>query len=176
MTINRYGDPMIKKPRPYIKTITNKDKIFVAYLIVHTNTKKVYVGSSGQPGIRMKSHFRELKKGKHINYKLQKLYDEDPEFHTIFYKVKTRALAFDLEQALINYYFEKKRILNVSLSARFTRRKRIIREDGTVYRRPRRKYWKKNKFDPDWKKGYNKPKKKKVVRKKKKKAKKKKTA
>lgn len=175
MTINYYGDPMIKKPRPYIKTITNKDKIFVAYLIVHTNTKKVYVGSSGQPGIRMKSHFRELKKGKHVNYKLQKLYDEDPEFHTIFYKVKTRALAFDLEQALINYYFEKKRILNVSLNARFTRRKRIIREDGTVYRRPRKKYWKKNKFDPDWKKGYNKPKKKKVV-KRKKKSKKKKTA
>lgn len=150
---------MLKKPRPSVVTITNKTKMFCAYLIVHTNTRYVYVGSTGQPGIRFKSHFRDLKKGKHINYKLQKAYDEDPTFHTIVYKVKDRNKAFDLEQALINHYFEKKLTLNVSLTARFKRRKRIIREDGTVYRRPRKKYYKKR-VDGNSKKPYKKSKKK----------------
>lgn len=139
---------MLKKPklRPYITTITNKDKIFVAYLIVHTNTKRVYVGSSGQPGIRFKSHFRELKKGKHVNYKLQELYDSDPEFHTIVYKVANRAKAFDLEQALINYYLKKGLVLNISLNARFTRRRSVITADGRAVRlyRKGRKRWKKS--------------------------------
>lgn len=139
---------MLKKPRlrPILEIPKSKDKIFVAYLIVHTNTKRVYVGSTGQPGIRFKSHFRELAKGKHINYKLQEAYDTDPTFHTILYKVKNRAKAFDLEQALINYYLQKGLVLNISLNARFTRRRVVIRSDGTVKRRKRRRrYYKKDK-------------------------------
>ena len=141
---------MLKKPklRPYITTITNKDKIFVAYLIVHTNTKRVYVGSSGQPGIRFKSHFRELKKGKHVNYKMQELYNEDPEFHTIVYKVSNRSKAFDLEQALINYYLAKGLVLNISLNARYTRRRSVITADGRavrLYKGGRRRKWYKKK-------------------------------
>lgn len=121
---------MLKKLKPYIDTITSKEKIFAAYLLVHTNTRKVYVGSTNQPGLRFKTHFNKLKKQKHINYKLQKAYDEDPTFHTIVYKVATRAKAFDLEQALINYYLPKDLLLNISLSARFSFRGLIITAEG----------------------------------------------
>lgn len=163
---------MLKKPklRPYLTTITNKDKIFAAYLIVHTNTKRVYVGSTGQPGIRFKSHFRELKKGKHVNYKMQELYNEDPEFHTIVYKVANRSKAFDLEQALINYYLAKGLVLNISLNARYTRRRSVITSDGRavrLYKKGRRK-WRKKKDS-----NYKSPK---VYKKRKKKKRKKKTA
>jgi group I intron endonuclease len=49
------------------------------YEIVNKNNGKRYIGSSVDIDLRFKGHLRDLRKGKHVNIKLQRAYDKHGE-------------------------------------------------------------------------------------------------
>lgn len=91
--------------------------VYVAYLIHHVESGKVYVGSSGTPQRRISRHYSNLKLNKHPNPVFQAYYDVDPKLRHVLYQVGSREEAFALEQALLDYFAADGRLINHDLDA-----------------------------------------------------------
>lgn len=97
--------------------IDRKTLINSAYLLYQEGSRRVYVGSSKQPGLRTSNHLWLLSRNEHSNPTFQKLYNENPNFYKVYYTVGTRQEAYELEQALINYYEPTGLLINHALDA-----------------------------------------------------------
>lgn len=103
------------------------DRIIVAvYKLVHRNTGKFYIGSSGNFFVRRRKHVERLRRNEHHTKELQDLYNEAPHFvfeldsiginHT---DPNIREKAFDREQALLDAHWGDPLLLNKSRNARY---------------------------------------------------------
>lgn len=110
--------------------LRRSEKVNAAYLIYQEGSRRVYVGSSGQPGLRTSNHMWLLKRNEHSNSTFQELYNENPNFYVVYYTVNTRDEAFELEQALIDYYSPSGLLINHALNALIPN-KGIKRSDET---------------------------------------------
>lgn len=108
-----------------VSNIRSTEKINGVYLLYQEGSRRVYVGSSGQPGLRSTRHFTLLKSGTHYNPVFQKLYDENPNFYKVFYIVNTRQEAYDLEQAIVDYYQPTGLLINTGLDVKAPNRGKI---------------------------------------------------
>lgn len=112
----------LKNKLDYITTTT---KINAVYLLYQEGSRRVYVGSSGMPGLRAGRHIVLLKGHRHYNPTFQKLYNENPNFYTVYYTVDSRAAAYKLEQALIDYYSPSGNLINHALDVKAPNKGRI---------------------------------------------------
>lgn len=116
---------MLETLKNKVDYITTTTRINGVYLIYHDKSRKVYVGSSGMPGLRTCRHMILLKGNRHDNPVFQKLYDEDSNFHFVYYTVDSRDAAYKLEQALVDYYFPTGNLINIGLDVRAPNRGRV---------------------------------------------------
>lgn len=88
------------------------------YVISNPKTDETYIGS-GVLHNRERDHFRQLKTGRHGNYKLQKAFNKDPEgfeFHGA--ELETRNAALEIENALIEEHWGNPLLLNLAKDAK----------------------------------------------------------
>lgn len=105
---------------------TPHGKIIVGvYKLVHRDSGKFYIGSSGDFYNRRKTHIVALRAGQHHLQEMQNLYNESPHFTFelvsigINYKdPAVREKAYDREQELLDQYWGDPLLLNQSRSAR----------------------------------------------------------
>ena len=93
-----------------IKGIKQKKTI---YQILNKVNNKIYIGSSEQFDIRIKTHFSKLRMGKHENKELQKdfnLYGEESFSYSIIEENST----MEKEYQLINDLYKKQEIYNAT--------------------------------------------------------------
>jgi len=108
-----------------VDNIPSNEHVNAVYLLYQEGTRRVYVGSSGRPGLRSTRHFTLLKKGVHYNPEFQRVYNENPNFYRVFYTVGSREEAYDLEQALVDYYAPTGSLINIGLNVRLPNQGRI---------------------------------------------------
>ena len=105
---------------------TPHGKIIVGvYKLIHRDSGKFYIGSSGDFYNRRKTHIVALRAGQHHLQEMQNLYNESPHFTFeldsigINYKdPAVREKAYDREQELLDQYWGDPLLLNQSRSAR----------------------------------------------------------
>lgn len=113
---------MLKDLYPYEERLKTNDKCPGAYVITHVSTGIMYIGSSLRPAERVSFHLSRLRKGLHDNTKFQEHYRSDSKLEWKYYLVKDRDTAYDLEQALIEYYQIKGELFNIAMDVRAPRR------------------------------------------------------
>lgn len=151
-------------------TPNDRGKIGV-YLIQNDKTLETYVGS-GILDKRKYRHEKALSENKHINYKLQRAYNKDPNFDFVgipveepnLSKEENRKLALDLEQQIIDEYKDSNLLLNISLdTTTFTLGLKHTKERKEEIGKKSKEYWnnvssedleKRNKLISDSKKEY----------------------
>lgn len=116
---------MIDQLVPYEGQLKIHDEKPGAYVIFHEATGRVYVGSSGKPGYRLSRHKTLLKGKRHDNPRFQELYDACDRLRHTVYLVADRDAAYELEQALIDYYNERGLLTNIGLDAKASNRGRV---------------------------------------------------
>lgn len=100
--------------------------IVVVYKLIHRNTGKFYIGSSGNFFNRRRKHIEALRRNEHHAKELQALYNESPHFIFELDSIgvdhadpNVREKAFDREQALLDAYWGDPLLLNISSNARY---------------------------------------------------------
>ena len=88
------------------------------YVLTHSGTGKIYVGSSGQLTVRLDRHFRELKLGTHHNKPLQDVWNRHPWLLITLFPTETREEAYALEKELIDKNRPSGLLLNVGSDVR----------------------------------------------------------
>lgn len=83
------------------------------YIWINPETGYFYVGS-GVRDVRMGSHLRYLKNGKHHNYKFQKAFRTNPNFDFYWAPAETRKQAYAMEQSLLDFFWGHSKLLNLS--------------------------------------------------------------
>lgn len=84
------------------------------YLLYQEATRKVYIDSSTTPDHAVYEHLLKLSRGIHRDLNLQELYDQDPNFYHVYYTVSSEIEAYDLNQALFDYYQPTGLLINAS--------------------------------------------------------------
>jgi group I intron endonuclease len=102
-------------------------RIAGVYKLIHIKTGKLYIGSTGNFRNRRRDHVCSLRRGDHHIQALQDLYNDDPNFKFEFFisglsfdDKKSRELAYDHEQLLLNEYAGSVLLLNRSLNSRLS--------------------------------------------------------
>lgn len=108
------------------------------YLYKQVGTGKIYVGSTVNSYGRHICHTSALKRGSHVNRKFQKAFDENPHFEVHFSELrdadhmtsdeKIRAVR-TMEQAALDGYEDKSKLLNLSTDAFATGANRSVSEE-----------------------------------------------
>lgn len=93
-------------------------KVAGAYVITHTATGKIYVGSSGHLAKRYRYHLNDLAANTSNNRLLQAAYNSDPDLTFFFYVTETKEDALDLEQKLLDSFKGVHELLNVGMDVR----------------------------------------------------------
>lgn len=85
------------------------------YVLYHTESNKVYVGSTGNLGNRLSQHRNSLRRGTHENRHLQAAFDSSP--HITFSTLPTvdREVAYIKEQATIDFLAGCGVLLNIGV-------------------------------------------------------------
>lgn len=90
-----------------------------AYILTHTSSNQIYIGSSGDLMKRMRNHRQLFLRGTHHNKRLQVAYNSDHRFTVVFIMTPDREAAYGKEQELIDLYVSTgAKITNVSMDAR----------------------------------------------------------
>jgi hypothetical protein len=100
-------------------------KIIAVYKLIHRNTLKFYIGSTGNFRNRRKTHISSLRAGNHPVKELQELYSQSPHFVFELQAIgvgggdaDARERAYDLEQVLLDKHWGEPLLLNQSRNAR----------------------------------------------------------
>lgn len=104
-----------------------------AYIIVHVQSSKVYIGSTSDLHTRRSKHLSALKHGRHKSKNLQAVYDVDQELKFIDFPTADVEKALDEEQMLIDAYPEEF-LLNV---VRMNVRNTMASLSALGYKRPK---------------------------------------
>lgn len=101
------------------KVSTCKGDLTAAYLIINDQTGDFYIGSSTRFKNRMRQHRTALRKGNHVNRKIQSSYNGSFEnrFRFVVFPRKTKEEAKNTEQWLLDEYHGKGSCLNISSDA-----------------------------------------------------------
>jgi len=81
--------------------------MYSVYVMSSADNKNVYVGSTKDLKSRAWKHMNACKRGKHVNYRVQALYNSvGPEFFEfdVLSEHATKAEALEYEQAWVDYY------------------------------------------------------------------------
>lgn len=90
-----------------------------AYILTHTSSNQIYIGSSGDLMKRMRNHRIRFLRGIHENKRLQKAYNSDHRFTVLFILTPDRETTYDKEQELLVLYrVGGDKVTNVSKDAR----------------------------------------------------------
>jgi hypothetical protein len=100
--------------------------IVTVYKLVHRDTGKFYIGSSGNFFNRRRKHIEALRRNEHHAKELQELYNESPYFIFVLDSIgvdhtdpNVREKAFDREQVLLDMHRGDPLLLNKSRNARY---------------------------------------------------------
>lgn len=85
------------------------------YILSNIETGDFYIGSTIDVCRRIKDHFRDLDSNKHVNWKLQRSYNKNPNFLCHFIHFKTRQLALEFEDLMIKKFKNHVHLLNICL-------------------------------------------------------------
>lgn len=104
-------------------TPDDRNKVGV-YFIRNKATNELYIGS-GKLHARLKTHERQLANNRHINYKLQKSFNNNPDMEFVGKAVNVEGLpielnrkfALGLEQVFIDEYKDNPLLLNIAMKA-----------------------------------------------------------
>lgn len=88
------------------------------YVIRHKKSGKMYVGSSANAYLRMIHHCTTLERLCHQNKGFQEAFNDDPNLTYTCYVVDSREHAYDIEQALIDYYMPQGLLFNKAPNSR----------------------------------------------------------
>lgn len=100
-----------------LNSLTSDHRHPGVYALHHVRSGKIYAGRAGCLQYRVMGHSAALRKGVHVNRRLQCAYDQDPGFKVSFVKTKDREESIELEQKAIDYLFDQKLALNISTDA-----------------------------------------------------------
>ena len=96
------------------------------YKLIHHDTGKFYIGSTGDFHTRRRKHIERLRSGIHHCKELQELYNETPHFVFELDSIgvnhsdpNVRERAYEREQALINEHWHNLLLLNKSRNVRY---------------------------------------------------------
>lgn len=95
---------MIENLVPFHGGVGTTVKVPAAYVLKHIKSGKVYIGSSGMPGLRISRHLTLLRGKRHDNPRLQDAFNDDDKLEWVIYTVESREEAYAHEQALLEYY------------------------------------------------------------------------
>lgn len=99
--------------------IGKKDfSIPAAYIIEHSASGMVYVGSTNNLYERLKQHAGKLNRQTHHSKNLQELYNSNPKLNLMFKCTPTREEALDIEQRYLDKLANSGTLLNVATDAR----------------------------------------------------------
>lgn len=87
------------------------------YLIHHTATDQVYLGSTGAVEERIRIHVGTLRRNQHFVKDLQSVYNEAPIVDVYYHPTATRVAAYELEQSLLDRYIGQPYLFNVAPTA-----------------------------------------------------------
>lgn len=107
--------------RDSISLKSDRVKICAAYLILHLESGKVYCGSTGDINWREYQHRISLAGNYHTVKKLQELFNSNNNIEFFLILVNDREEAFDLEQWLLDRYWNSGILLNTHPEARSPR-------------------------------------------------------
>ena len=95
--------------------IDNNIKQIGIYCIETKKTNKKYIGSSVDIGKRITSHFRDLEREQHRNYKLQRAYNayKKKGFNTYILELCSKERLLDREQYYIDFFNTYKKGYNL---------------------------------------------------------------
>lgn len=89
-----------------------------AYFILHSETGRIYAGSSLSVNDRVTEHKRYLRNGTHFNKELQEAYNSDQKLETFTTNTPDRESAFALEQVLLDTFKDTGFLFNRSTQAK----------------------------------------------------------
>lgn len=89
-----------------------------AYVIEHSKTGKIYIGSTNDVKQRRRGHLSTLANGINSNRGLQEAFDGDPELSFTFVLTGSRDEAYEYEQKLLNHYQGSEKLLNIAPDAK----------------------------------------------------------
>jgi predicted GIY-YIG superfamily endonuclease len=116
-----------------------------AYCITHVETGKVYIGSTGNLATRVSGNLGALKRNKHKNNNLQKVFNDDSTVEVLVKPTATLTDAVALEQQLVNEFKDTKYLCNIGITdvarpqlgvegqTRTTKHKEQISEKNRLY-------------------------------------------
>lgn len=87
------------------------------YVITDVTAGKAYVGSSVNLRVRLNTHARDLKKGTHANYRLQKAHDKGHRLTVLPIPVEDGLDVCVLEQKLLDEYADSGLLYNIAKDA-----------------------------------------------------------
>ena len=111
---NSIADTNYDAPKKY------RDRISATYIIKHNKTGKLYIGSTGDIYKRIYEHKKDLVNNNHSRYNLQKAYNSDKNISFFILLLNNREEAYDVEQWLLDRYWNKKILFNINPEARST--------------------------------------------------------
>lgn len=88
------------------------------YVIKHCKTGRIYVGSTKDINERIYENRRKLKKNYHKNKTFQEAYNDSDILQIYFILTNSREEAFDLEQWLLDRYWDSGILFNIAKDAR----------------------------------------------------------
>jgi predicted GIY-YIG superfamily endonuclease len=104
------------------KLTKSKDSHPAAYVLLNTETEKVYVGSTENLYKRIHNHKTNLLNGEHKNKNLQDSFNNDPLFNLSFIQTKNVEQAINIEQQIIDTFVSDGILLNIATDARLPRK------------------------------------------------------
>jgi len=89
-----------------------------AYLIIHPNSKKCYVGSHQNLYVRPYQHHSLLNLKDHWIDEFQEAYNLDPRIIPLFIITNTREEGYDIEQSILDKFYDTGLLFNIAKDAR----------------------------------------------------------
>ena len=103
----------------YLKPVKPGLRVCCTYIIRHVKTGKLYIGSTLDINSRLSDYENNLpRNNKTLNSNLQKIYNEDPNIQFYFILVNTREEAYEIEQWLLDRYWDTGLIINSFLDVK----------------------------------------------------------
>ncbi len=98
------------------------------YMLIHKETSKIYIGSTGDLYDRVARHSTLLLKNEHPNKNLQECFNSSNEFNLEFKIIEDKKERINEEQKFIDKYKDTDKLLNIVLDAEISARGRKLSE------------------------------------------------
>lgn len=127
----KIGELITQENKIINEELTFKNKLIGTYILIHSKTRQIYIGSTDDLYERRYKHLWHIKRKDHRNRKVQEAFLLVPseQIYFFIFPTKTREESFDLEQKFLNSYYDNPKCLNIASDARLCGNDRIYTDE-----------------------------------------------